>query len=57
MLNSRNAGERNRVWALWILGVLAVVAGIVAALAYVHFMVMPLDVAFAMLAERFKLRF
>ncbi|MGD9741284.1 MAG: GumC family protein [Dongiaceae bacterium] len=53
----RNAGERNRVWALWILGVLAVVAGIVAALAYVHFMVMPLDVAFAMLAERFKLRF
>jgi len=53
----RNAGERNRVWALWILGVLAIVAGIAAALAYVHFMVMPLDVAFAILAERFKLRF
>lgn len=53
----RNAGERNRVWALWILGVLAVVAGIAAMLAYVHLMVMPLDVAFAMLAERFKLRF
>lgn len=53
----RNAGERNRVWALWILGLFAVVAAIVGVLAYVHFLVMPLDVAFAMLADRFKLRF
>lgn len=52
-----NRAERRRRWLLWSLGMFGVLALVAGVLAYIQFAIMPLDVLFAVLAERFRLRF